>query len=559
MRRIRRTFLNPDEFNHIDSSHIYPSATTAPKYNVKPCPVLAAIRDLIRTNGGTWQTKEAIEVLEDDGGSMAPLVYHRGFRHPTVTPNFTARCNEGEIIMNDYAVRRVEIVVDPGNQIAKVSGPDFNRWQDVNQYTTDTFAPRFRFSGSYYDPAYGLTRWFSNDNCVRINGQIRGPFWPFQFKRYAEVLKIGEPIDPRFNPDDVARGLDLITIYDIDHERVQKSLADANSGDLDILTELLELPQLIKSIMDGFKLIKKIFLDAKKKEFSIWKTVPSREQRLAKEAHKRYILKKLKKIPTFARWKKFPDNRHSTLEDYRIWRDIRTGAIHDYEKFLANSGGMYRKRALREVAEALSNLTLNTFYNIQPAIYTIQDTLELMDNWEEEYRRWGFGKTPTVTELRPFIPAIPEAEFVGVAKTEHRFLLKRRYFAKGFVTSVNSSLGMDVLVTAFELWRLWSIIFDWFFSISDMLRAIPWSATHSEEKACVNWKTVVDGSFTWQANGVDHRIDVSMEDFKRSTYNPTNSIGIYFKDTFGVKELMASMAFGFQSANGTLKKRYTIA
>lgn len=473
-----------------------------------------------------------------------------GYRHTSKTPDFKERCSKGEILMNDYNVCKGILTYGPTER-SELLRDDFIQWYTPNLSAYFPVATR-----NFLVERYG---WWSREQgeFAFANGSWRQAgfgVYSGQFKVYQSARVVGKPYDPRVNYEDIGKYLGHFP-QDIDHVTVQEVLAKANAGDLDVLTAMAEMPELISSIIDGFKLIKKIFQDAKKREFRLFATVPTRERRLASAAFAKKKAKALRKIPVFKTWKR--RNPGGTLNDYRNWRSDRIDRIGDLEKFLAESGGVYRKRALREISEALASIHLNVMYNIKPTIYTIEDALSAFDNFDSEYRRYGNGNTPVTTDLELKLPGIPEAVFEGEAKQEFRCLIKRRYSVSDMLSKMNNVLIADVLLTGFELIRLWSIVFDWFFSISDMLRAIPWNRNYVQQAACVSWKTTINGQFSWSLGSENHTLKVEMEHFERSLYNPVHSIGIYFRDDFGLMQQLSALAFSFQKVNGSIRRRYS--
>lgn len=341
---------------------------------------------------------------------------------------------------------------------------------------------------------------------------------------------------------------------------IQETVAKANAGDLDVLTALAELPKTLNSIWDGFALILKIFKDAKRKEFKIWATLPTRERRLATIEHKKYVANKLRNIPSFKRWSKgkLGTKPLSDLKrDYNEFVFLRKATIADLETFIKNGNNKWRKRALREVAEALASVHLNVQYNIKPAVYTIEDSLTAIAEFDSEYRRYGTGPVPEVIQLADDLPfPVSGATFEGTATMEKRVLIKRRYSTGDAFEKLKRVAMADALVTGYELIKLWSIIFDWFFTIGPMLRALPWNQVYEQQKSCYSYKTVIQGKWTWNRDGITHQAHINYQGFRREIINPHASIGIYWNPEIDITRALSGLSFLFMSLNGTLKRRY---
>lgn len=495
---------------------------------------------------GWWITGGKVPSSNDDS------VHLFGYRKTAKTPDFKERCAAGEILMNNYRVCRGILTYGPRHRKTPLSQPTRRRRWYANLNGV--------FHSKYIKHRYPYYSSFKEDTqpFYLVDGVWRKGMTalnPWDFDEMYQTFRFGDPPDPRLSLEAVGSYLQQLP-QPLDHPTVQQTLANANAGDVDVLTAVAEMPKLIESIMNGFELVLKIFKDVKKREFKAYSTVPTRERVLAKEALSKKKLKALRKFPSYDKWARRRSNRGKKRSEYEEWLSDRMRHLNDLERFLKESRGIYRKRALREVAEAMSSVYLNALYNIIPNIKTVEDSLDAMDHFGDEYRRWGNGGNPVVTVPELELPGIPEAKFEGEAKIEFRCLIKRRYIFADLVQKIDTVATGDVLVTGYELIKLWSIVFDWFFSISTMLKAIPWNRNYSEQKACINWKTTIKGKFFWEYNATQHTLEVEMERFERHLYNPVHSIGIYFRNGFGLKQQLAALAFAFQAANPAIRRRY---
>lgn len=550
-------YLKPDKFNYHGTEYFLDSESRRhTTYNsFGPESLHGIVQSIVReslsstnpTPGWGWWYANEVRPPELEAADQHMF----GFRHTVKTPNFKERCSKGEILMNDYHVCKGILTYGP-LQRSELLYDNFITWHtpDVRSaFIVDLNRPhKVERYGWWYDETAPFA--FANGTWMKSAISV----YDGQFELWQNAIAVGQPRDPRVNLIETGKYLQSLP-QEIEHVTVQEILAKANGGDLDVLTSLAEMPELISSIIDGFTLIKKIFQDAKKKEFRIYATVPDRARRLAATAFAKKKAKALRKIPTFKSWSR--RNPGLKIQDYNNWRSDRISRINDFESFVNEKGGVYTKRALREIAEMLSSIHLNVMYNIKPTIYMIEDCLKAIDEFGSVYRRYGNGNTPVVKVLELSLPGVPEAKFEGVAKSEFRCLIKRRYSTDTLMSKINNILIADVLVTGFELIRLWSIVFDWFFTISDALRAIPWNRNYMQQAACVSWKTEINGSFTWRVGSTNHTLKVEMERFERSLYNPVHSIGIFFRDNFGLNQQLSALAFSFQSVNGSIRKRYS--
>lgn len=504
---------------------------------------------------GMWPFGLAIQ---SESGSL-PLVSPGdisilGHKSKSINKDFKKRCQDGEIIMSPYTVYRSVVSSLPEDRRSIVSvfnlgdypvAPEIGPWKKVPNawYWSRGKDEKLvdKVGGGYLFNGYPTRLLFNT-----ISTPLR---------RYTETL--GHPRDPGLNLDAYNRQLHQFVTdqQTLDHILIQEIAGKANAGDVDVLTALAELPKTLSSVWDGFKLIVKIFRDARKKEFQIWKTVPSTAKRYAEASHKKWIAARMRKIPSYEKWRR--RNKKGTMKQYYEHLSLRKAKLDDLKTFIANSNGKYAKRAAREAAEAVASVHLNVIYNIKPAIYTIEDTLKAIDNFGKVYRRYGNGPVPKVIKLEDLMPKPhPNAVFNGVAKMEQRCLIKRQYDASGAFENLKRVASVDILVTTYELVKLWSIIFDWFFTIGPMLRALPWNQVFKQQKSCYNYKTVIDGYWSYTKDNIQHKVHIKYEGFHREIINPHASIGIYWNPEIDSTRAFSALSFLFMSMNGDLKRRY---
>lgn len=497
-------------------------------------------------------------LIESESGSLPPVspdeISMLGHKSKSINRDFKKRCQDGEIIMSPYTVFRSVITSLPEDR-RKVASPI--------KLGEDAVAPAVGPWKSVPDAWY-WNRWHDKKLPDTVNGgylfngyPTRLMFNTISTPRLLYTETVGHPRDPGLNLGAFNQRLHQFVTNQqlLDHTLVQEIVGKANAGDVDVLTALAELPKTLNSVWDGFRLIAKIVRDARKKEFQIWKTVPSTTKRYAKASHQKWLAAQMRKIPSFEKWQR--RNPKGTMKQYHDYVFSRKAKLADLDTFIANSNGVYAKRASREAAEAVASVHLNATYNIKPAVYTIEDTIKAIDNFGKVYRRYGNGSVPKVIELQDVMPKPhPNAVFSGVAKMEQRCLIKRQYDASGAFENLKRVASVDILVTGYELIKLWSIIFDWFFTIGPMLRALPWNQVFRQQKSCYNYKTVIDGYWVYMIDGVEHKVRIEYEGFHREIINPHASIGIYWKPEIDSTRAFSALSFLFMSMNGNLKRRY---
>lgn len=483
-----------------------------------------------------------------------------GERTKSINKDFKKRCASGEIVMSPYTHVKSVASYLPKDRFS--SRRSLNGNYNMNPRA---LGPEIILKNAWFwDPYYpGRKEYEYPPPCYPLDGypvRLRDQVISTPVYQYTET--VGYPADPTVKPSKLNEDIHAFveSRQTLNNIIIQETVAKANAGDLDVLTALAELPKTLTSIWDGFALIAKIFKDAKRREFKIWATVPQCERRYATIEHKKYIANKLRKIPSFERWSrgKLGTQPLSSLRrDYDEFVFLRKAKIADLETFIQNGNGKWRKRALREVTEAVASVHLNVQYNIKPAVYTIEDSLKAIAEFESTYRRYGTGPTPEVIQLADDLPfPVSGAIFEGTATMEKRVLIKRRYNTGDAFEKLKRVAMADALVTGYELIKLWSIIFDWFFTIGPMLRALPWNQVYEQQKSCYNYKTVIKGKWSWNRDGITHHAHIDYRGFRREIINPHASIGIYWNPEIDITRALSGLSFLFMSLNGTLKRRY---
>lgn len=324
---------------------------------------------------------------------------------------------------------------------------------------------------------------------------------------------------------------------------VQEILGKANQGDIDALTTLAEMPKTVESIIDGFKLILRITREARKGEFKILASLPDRTQRIREQLYRKWLRKKLARRPSFRRWKR--EHPGATEADYNramsFEYDLTLDRIRNLDRFNERATA----KAQLEVGKAISGVWLNYRYNILTTKMTIEDALKTVEKWNTIYRR--YTDKNGVQSSGSSYPLIQHIH-------KQNCLIKRSYRKETQLKHISRSMNFDVLVTAYELVPLWSIVADWFFTIGPMLRAIQWNPTQDQDKSCAMYKSTASGSYVLTIDGINYTVKVDQRYFRRDIIEPSRSIGIFFVPDLNINRQLDSLAFAFQSLSGQIKR-----
>lgn len=349
--------------------------------------------------------------------------------------------------------------------------------------------------------------------------------------------------------------------YEIKGDLIQDVAVKANSGDLDALTSIAELPDTIQSILDGFKLIKKIFVDWKKKLFKLHSQADNLSKVLAKRKYNDYIAKKRKGFPKYKIWKrrKLQAREDASIERWHREREYYVDNLLTFEQYWSRKEAYFRRRAKHELADAIAGVHLNARYNVATNIYMLQDIGETILNWATEYKRYRAKEVEgNFIDFEELIEG--QCVFVGDNQRTHRAFIKRQYDVSNSLEKLGRSLMGDVLVTGYEMVKLWSIIFDWFFTIGDCLRAINWNPRHKQQASCYSVKTEIHGvlSMTKTINGesVTCECRIDYDGYHRNLITPGAWLGIYWRPKFDLIRQLDALAFFWASNRQTLKTYY---
>lgn len=479
-----------------------------------------------------------------DGNPGTKGVYSDTVLDRTNNKDFKKRCEDGEIIMSPYRRSRITLQCTRSErQISRLIGPS-EAWSFIscpvggsNWVTSISGHKGVRVQ--YYNPVakeYGVGNFYLINGvycyCSSLGRQLVQYTYRYQdgFLNTVDLSALGNNI---FQESDNQSQ---------DHVFTQEVLAKANMGDLDLMTAAAELPKTIKSIVDGFYLIAKITRDAKRAEFKLAQSIPDRIKKELIRVKNLEIQKALKRLPSFKQYSR--SNPGATLPMYHEFIRDRRDALRNSEEFMRKFESIVRARVLIEVAEATASVWLNYRYNIMPNVYLIRDAGRAIANYEKTYRRYS-RKNPKKTD----------GSLAPELKHTHGFnvVIKRQYELPDDLAKLSRALSADVLVTGYELVPLWSIVFDWFFTIGPMLRALSWNPKFKQNVSCAMYRSSCNGTLPVKDGDVTFYVDVSHEYFRREIINPNSSIGIYWNLELNWKRKLDATAFLFQGTKGSLK------
>lgn len=485
----------------------------------------------------------------DQSSNPHPLdqVSLHGFRNVTKTPDFEKRCRAGEIIVNDYQVVkcaiRTEIIgeltrrlakgggvpyLDPSNPFLKVTYARCNgRMETGIQIGKLLYVSSKWPSIVVYDEKYTLPEVYS----------FLGASWSPQ-KLYESILEKQKE-------------------NSVSLRQIQSALADANSKDVDALTAIAEMPETIQSMVDGVKLITKIVKDARKREFKIISRQGPLEKEYAQKAYAKYRARREREVLKGFTSKKFlRRNPGSTMADYHREVQRRLKRIETFDSYSSRRAARFRRDAAIEIADELSALQLNVQYNIKPTVYLIQDLEQAIRGYND--RAYASTRNREIINVD-----VPISKDLSMPLNIHqRVFIKRQYNMETAAGRLNALLMTDVVVTAFEKIRLWSIIGDWVFTIGDFLKSINWNPQHIQQGSTASTRGSCAANITIPVKfpnaSKDCKVNffVEYDGYLRDKISPYPS-GIYWNPDIDLTRALSGIAFAWQLILGRPIKNYS--
>lgn len=396
-----------------------------------------------------------------------------------VNENFELRKSQGEMVGSPYGRTGVTIRTYPGVKPATppvLVGSYGLRWKDLFQVTE-----------IYNERSYLVVE--GNTDMVLLsdaNAVVLG------WRRYTCTETVVN-MPPISNSDIMAqlnapmkKNVGLIT----------STLAASNAKALDILTLLAEMPETAMSVLQGFKVLARLFKDVKHKNFVLTKAAAKR---------KAYLKKKLESdLATINRKRKGASKREEIL-------------LKRAEKRALDTYANMQKESAKELGDAIASVWMNFRYNIMPNVYAIEDILSIVENFKPIY----------FTERDKFVDklSITAGGRTYDVPVTHRVMIKRKFKPSGsFAKNLQRNLSADIFTTSWELIPL-SFVIDWFVNVGDLLGSLCRPSGDFEELCTYSTKLSVNLDLIFE-NG--SRITVNGFIYDRDVIDPLDYVGLVF-------------------------------
>lgn len=299
---------------------------------------------------------------------------------------FQEKVRRGAMVVSDFT--RLNALVKYHN-----GGPKTVLSRGVIDFTTSRLAASFRHPTYAQWSDLADTSWSLNveREILWAPSALR---YPYERVTFSDGVS---PYDVGWDDSVIEVFLNEITYPDSIHQLVTQNTADANAATVDILTTLAEMPETAKSILQGFSALKKLFVDAKAKKFSLLNkakrvrlSIEQKIHRIDFESHQAYL----------------------AARNERERRMIENKRIRSVEQLKADL-----KKSAEDLATGIAQVELTVRYGILPVKYTIDGFIESFENLDMIYKRWSSR-------------SMAEIEFPNVPG------FKKNWFVRGFLKSV---------------------------------------------------------------------------------------------------------------------------
>lgn len=275
-------------------------------------------------------------------------------------------------------------------------------------------------------------------------------------------------------------------------DAITECLADANTGMVDLLTSIAEMPELIASIFQGCKTILRLYKDTKKGELRLYDKVAKLR---AKQAQLAGIDK--------------PTRDH-------------LNQIHQIEK------------SIKDILDAIAGVWLNYRLNIYPTAKTIEDALKASDMLDSKFVRYRKRK---LEELTP--PAMPGWEVSGKLQYEFRCFIKRGAQRADMFDVLFTS---NPWLTAWELIPL-SFVVDRYMSIGNLLASLAPRNPNVSDGTTISWK--LTGAFSYVHQDTGATVTITPSFYKRDVINPNSYVCLTFPEERSFNQKLDHLALSW--------------
>lgn len=293
---------------------------------------------------------------------------------------------------------------------------------------------------------------------------------------------------------------------------VTKVTSDANTGSVDILTAMAELPEALSSILNACKTMIRLYTACKKRELRLQNR--AKNVKLSYDEAVSQFSKLAEVIENGPGSKRFKRRRLRVIAKQRLQLKRQL------------------KLNLREITDAIASVWLNYRYNITPNVLLIKGALDAVDKADKLFARWAS------TEISYL--SLPEG-FEGSVEVLHRCQIKRLFNS----VDIGNFLSFNPFLTAWELIPL-SFTVDWFINVGNAIAAITGTPSGiAQEGATYSWKVSGTISKTY-ADGSS--VTVKVKGYKRIVIDPSLYCRLSWNPDFSPVRQLDALALSWNIA-----------
>lgn len=400
-------------------------------------------------------------------------------------PNFSKAVRKDEMVVSDYS--NVTAMLSFRNGGVKTVIDSFIN-KDF-ETTRSPVASGFRNPDRWFQFAHGC--WSLRPESEAISTYFSYPY---------EVVSITDELtayDVGWNDQVIQNFLNSFSIPEEEVSAlVLSNTADANTGTVDILTTIAELPEAAKMVLDGMSSLRRLFSDVKKKKLR--------------------FMDKAKKIQYEAEEKIFRIN-YEFRRDYIAARNERSRRLLEKKRRQEVKNVQDNtKKFLSDLATAIAQVELTTRYGILPVVYTIEGFIETLEKLDMVFKRWS---EKAIHEIE--FPDVAGFKKTGTIAVSLRAFIKRKFDPVSEKLKALKHWTASLVRTAWELVPL-SFVVDWFINVGDILSTFFGSTLSGYSEAATISLKIETATCTYLHEESGATVQVELKGYMRKVINPSD-------------------------------------
>lgn len=399
---------------------------------------------------------------------------------------FKTRVRNGDIVVSDYQIGSLVWTFENGGPINEIGTP-FTRVSTVESL--------------HSVHGIGSIETIDNRACLMIGNAAIYANGTISYK--CQLLRTTDGQPPVFEVPPVSWLTSQLTT---NTGLVTSVLGDANRKSVDVLTSLAEMPESVRSALNGCLNILKMYREARRGEVRLF----NKSKKLRREYDE--ALNSLSKLER----NELISKREALLRKKQLKNDFKLNA--------------------KELADAISDVWLNFRYNIMPNVFLIQGVIKAAESKKNLF----FEFTSTEREALDLLEG-----FTGSGNCLHKAFIKRKFDT----ATVYNSLSVNPFLTAWELIPL-SFVVDWVINIGDLLSTLSVPSPKVIEGSTYSWKVTGYMSKTFDDGS---RVTCNIQMYKRNVITPQSLCGLHFAPNITSDRRLDALALIWKSA---LKKHF---